>query len=463
MTNPIKQIPHSLDLEKAILGAMINHAEALSIGIVELEKDDFYKSDHQRVFQTLIEASKKPDHPRDVVAYADDLDRATSGQESGNGWGFTLSEMLDYATTAKIRGHCQKLRDYRTRRDAILFAAKIQASAYDTGNEILNTIESSFYALTKSKVGANESGYENISGSMESILDGLLVPAEDRPRNFIKSPWEKLNAGIIGFFPGEVTVVAARPSMGKTAFALDIALHSAEIGKKVAICSMEMNKVQLANRFYSMQTRISPVRIKSKNLTPNEISQISKVRDHMKNLNLFVDDSRRMSPLKIRSKLMQLKEPAEILIVDYLDKFYKDRGENDYEKLSRCIVELEDIAIELNIPVICLQQISRFVEKSSPQAGAGKKARKIPPYPRMSDLLGSGVIENTAYVVMAIHRNEYYDPSVDPGIAEILLLKNRDGQRMSKAKLGFDGPATRFTNELPQQQEDFGSTHWSDN
>lgn len=430
--------PHSIDAEMATLGSMCLNREAagMAIPIIAREKADcFYRADHRLIFETLVDLYDR-NEPIDLVVVHDELERRGTLEEvGGDEYMVRLAESVP--SWVNVEYYARIVRDKSMLRDLIRAAGQIAEEAYGADEDtkvILDKAEQKLFAVTEQRVsGQAEPLGEFIEETWRQIesRDGHYITGE--PTGFTE-----LDDMLSGLQPGELIIVAARPSMGKTALGLCVAEYLAVDEKKpVAFFSMEMSKQQLAQRILCSRGRVDSHKLRRGMLSAKEINDLSEICDDLIKAPLYIDDTPGMTVLELRSKARRLKARHNIaaVFVDYMQLMHTPGAESRQVEIAAISRGLKGLGRELNVPIVALAQLNRQAE--------GRVGNR----PRMSDLRESGAIEQDADVVMLLHREEYYEPNKEgvQGMAEIIVAKQRNGPTGS-INLHFSSKLTRFDN-----------------
>ncbi len=429
--------PYNEEAEQYVLGACFGSGDAFARSLEIIELDDFYKTSHRKIFsamQFLFEAS----NPIDILTIADRLRKNSDLDDAGG------MDYLDYLeglvpTSAAISHHSKIIREKKVLRDLIETATEIVASSYedsDDADEILDKAERSIFEISEKRTKRSfYSIKEIVKSSFDSIeklfeKPGMVTGVETGFREF-----DQLTSGLQ---PSDLVIIAGRPSMGKTSFALDIARFAA-CKRKVptAIFSLEMSKEQLGLRMLCSEARVSSVKLRTGFLASSDWPNLTAAAGRVSEAPIFIDDSPQLSTLDVRARSRRLKAEHSLglVIIDYLQLMHGSRKiESRQLEISEISRGLKGLAKELNVPIIALSQLSRAVESRTDKR------------PLLSDLRESGSIEQDADVVAFIYRDEVYDKeTAKAGIAEILIRKQRNGP-IGDVELAFQKEFTRFEN-----------------
>lgn len=445
-TNEIGKIqPQAVDLEEAVLGAMLLEREALSTVIDILSPEAFYKEQNGRVFMAMISLFNRSE-PVDILTVTQELKR--TGELEFVGGAYYVSALTNrIASSANVEFHARIVAQKYLQRELIRISTETIKTAYEDSTdvfELLDETTKNIFEILDSNVRKQHDKMSTLIGkALEEIehaanqKDGLLgVPSGFTAMDRITGGWQK----------SDLLILAARPGMGKTAFVVSMAKNAAvEFNKPVAIFSLEMSSLQLVKRLISSETEITQDKILKGNLENHEFVQLNERIKKLAVAPLYIDDTPALSIFELRAKARRLKEnqKVELIIIDYLQLMSGSTdgkgGGNREQEISHISRGLKSLAKELEIPIIALSQLSRQVEN---RPGGSKR-------PQLSDLRESGAIEQDADMVMFIYRPEYYGLEVDEnneptkGRAEIIIAKNRHGA-LETVKLRFVGQYAKF-------------------
>ncbi len=441
--SPAERVPpHDLDAEMALLGSMMMSRDAVSdiIPIVGKENSHwFYLPVHQQLFETLIDIYDDPAKAMDLVSVSDELRRRELFDYVG-GHEYMIQLAESFADWANAEHYARIVRDKGMLRDLIRCAGEISEQAYSAVEEvrdILDVAEQRIYKVTEQRV----SGHTIVIRDAVNRLAEQLGEKGASHCTGLPSGFAQLDDLTSGFQPGDFIVVAGRPSMGKTALGLTMALHVAMKEHTPAVFfSMEMSNAQVAQRLACAHTGIDAQRFRKRMLSEEEMNRMLYACEEFKEAPLFVDDTPGMSAMELRSATRRLKQKHDIagIFVDYLQLMHMPKSESRQVEMSTVSRHLKGLGRELGIPVIAMAQLNRMAE--------GRQDKR----PLMSDLRESGAIEQDADVILLIHREEYYKPEEEEhqGMAELIVAKQRNGPT-GVVKLSFDKKYTRFSNFSP--------------
>ncbi|CCH53538.1 replicative DNA helicase [Fibrisoma limi BUZ 3] len=433
--------PQALDLEEAVLGALMIEKDALSAVVDILKPESFYKEAHQRIYNAILTLFSNSD-PIDLLTVTQQL-RKTGEIELVGGGGYVSELTFKVNSAANIEYHARVITEQSLKRGLIAMSSSILRDAYeDTTDvfELLDRTEQSLFKISESNIKKN---YADMSTIVRQALNEMETKKHQEGLTGVPSGFTNLDRVTSGWQPTELIILAARPAMGKTAFVVS-ALRNAAVdhGKPVAIFSLEMSSVQLVNRLISAEAEIDSEKIRKGTLAPHEWTQLHHKIQRLTEAPIFIDDTPALSILELRAKCRRLKAQHDIqmVVIDYLQLMTGDhsKGSNREQEIASISRALKNLAKELNVPVIALSQLSRAVETR----GGDKK-------PQLSDLRESGSIEQDADMVMFLYRPEYYNITQDEngnstlGIGEVIIAKNRSGS-LDTIQLRFVNKFTKF-------------------
>jgi replicative DNA helicase len=455
--NPILQggklPPQALDLEEAVLGALMLEKEALNSAIDILQAVSFYKEAHQMIFAVILHLFGET-QPIDILTVTQELKKR--GELDIVGGPYYITQLTNrVASAANIEYHARIISQKYIQRELIRISSDIITDAYDETTDVFTLLDKAEKNLFSVAEGNIRKSYESMSDLIrESIKQ--IEDAKNQESGVIGVPsgFTAMDRVTSGWQPSDLIIIAARPAMGKTSYVLSLARNAAvDFGMPVAFFSLEMSSIQLVTRLVSAESEISSEKLRSGNLRADEIQQIHTKIDGLAEAPIFIDDSAGLSIFELRAKARRLKSQHNIqmLIIDYLQLMSGngDNKGNREQEISMISRSLKSIAKELSIPVLALSQLSRAVETR----GGDKR-------PQLSDLRESGSIEQDADMVQFIHRAEYYgltedeDGNSTQGMATIIIAKHRNGS-VEDVKLKFINQLAKFE-DFEQGSNDFG-------
>ncbi|OFZ96316.1 MAG: replicative DNA helicase [Betaproteobacteria bacterium RIFCSPLOWO2_02_67_12] len=436
--------PHSIEAEQSLLGGLLLDNQAFDKIADQVTADDFYRDDHRRIFRhlvKLIQAAK----PADVVTVAESID-ASEDRERTGGAAYLGALSRNTPSALNIRRYAELVRERSVQRRLAQVATEIAENALGPSGkdvrQLLDEAESRIMEVGEAGTRSSQ-GFKDIKQELARVFERLdeLYHSENRsgitgiPTGFID-----LDEKTAGLQPGDLIIIAGRPSMGKTALALNIAEHVAvDNGLPVAIFSMEMSGTQLASRVLGSIAHVDQHKMRTGRLSDEEWQQLSHAMGRLHEAPVFIDETAALNALELRARARRMRRQCGklgLVVVDYLQLMSaSSQGENRATEISEISRGLKALAKELETPVIALSQLSRAVE--------GRNDKR----PMMSDLRESGAIEQDADVIFFIYRDEVYFPDKPEvkGRAEVIIGKQRNGP-IGRVELAFLGQYTRFEN-----------------
>ncbi len=451
--------PQAVELEEAIIGAIMIERDAIHDVTDLLKPESFYKDSHSKIYESIMELHARMD-PIDLYTVGNRL--AAKKQLEAIGGAIYLVELTEKVGSAShVVSHAKIVAQKYMQRELIRAATEIQRSSFDDTKDIddlIDTAESEIFKVSEGHIKKDvRKSYDIVAEALKNIeaaaknTDGLSgVPTGFTELDEVTSGWQ----------PSDLIILAARPAMGKTAFVLSMARNAAiDFKMPIAVFSLEMQDVQLITRLIVAESHISGTKIKTGQLSPMEWKHLQDSIVQLSEAPLYIDDTPALSIFEFRSKARRLKVQYDIkmIIIDYLQLMTgpTDSRGNREQEVAAISRSLKAIAKELNVPIIALSQLSRNVE----QRGGNKR-------PQLSDLRESGAIEQDADMVAFIHRPEYYGIKtgedgleLPEGMAEIIIAKHRNGS-LKDVRLRFVPERMRFENfnDIPQAAA-IGSGH----
>jgi replicative DNA helicase len=436
--------PHSIDAEQSVLGGLlIDNGAFDKIGDVVTD-GDFYRDDHRRIFRhvsRLIERGK----PADVVT-VDEAIKVSEDKDKTGGITYLAALAGNTPSAHNVRRYAEIVRECAVLRKLIEVSTEIADSALNRmGKEVgqlLDEAESKVFQIAEAGARTRQ-GFIEIQPLLTQVMERIdLLYHKDNPSDITGIPtgYRDLDRETSGLQPGDLIIIAGRPSMGKTALALNMAEHVAVENKlPVAVFSMEMSGSQLAMRMLGSIGRLDQHKLRTGRLSDDDWNRLTNAVGKLHDAPILVDESGALNALELRARARRLHRQygsLGLIVVDYLQLMQAtSEGENRATEISEISRSLKSLAKELKVPVVALSQLSRAVEQ-----------RTGPKRPIMSDLRESGAIEQDADLILAIYREEVYTPDTpEKGVAEIIILKQRNGP-IGTIKLTFLGEYTRFEN-----------------
>lgn len=434
--------PHSIEAEQSVLGGLLLDNSAWDRITDLLTEEDFYRFDHKIIWQhisRLIGLAR----PADVVTVHESLSSSGKAEETG-GLAYLNALAHNTPSAANIRRYAEIVRERAMLRKLVSVADEIAAGALNPqgkeARQLLDEAESKVFQIAQE--GARGSaGFQSIQPLLTQVverIDELYHREGDSDVTGVPTGFTDLDRMTSGLQQGDLVIVAGRPSMGKTSFSMNIGEHVAiEQGLPVAVFSMEMGAVQLAQRMVGSVGLLDQHRMRTGKLTESDWPRLTHAVQQVQQAQIYIDESPALSSMEVRARARRLARQCGqlgLIIIDYLQLMSGSGGENRATEISEISRSLKGLAKELNCPLIALSQLNRSLEQRPNKR------------PVMSDLRESGAIEQDADVILFIYRDEVYNPdSPDKGTAEIIIGKQRNGP-IGTVRLTFQGASTRFLN-----------------
>jgi len=433
-----KQQPHNIEAEASLLGAILIDADALVKIADSITPDDFYDQRHRRIYEATVQLYERRS-PIDVLTLADQL-KNNNNLDLVGGASY-LTELTNFVpTAAHVEQYADIVAQKALRRRLIKASKQLVELGYDESkalHELVEEAETQLFQVSEKEVKQSVISLETILAESFDRLDDL-----HKDKNKIRgvsTGFRDMDNLLAGLQRSDLFILAARPSMGKTAFSLNLAHNVATMAKQpVLVFSLEMGKEQLVDRLLSMESGVDAWALRTGNLSDNDFERIGHAMGTLSEAPIFIDDTPGITVGDLRTKARREahKQPLGLIIIDYLQlmsggsKF--SGSDNRTQEVSEISRGLKSVARELNVPIIALSQLSRSVENRNPQI------------PQLADLRESGSIEQDADVVAFIYREEYYNPETEKkGITTILVKKHRNGPT-GDVELFFDKEKQRF-------------------
>ena len=430
--------PHSIEAEQGLIASMMLDREAIGQCIQLVERDAFYQTDHQIIFDILIKLYEQ-NKPIDVIIVREELIKRQLLEEIGGA--AYLGQLLNTVPSAAHAAHYAGIvREKFLLRQLIGASNEILRDAYaphEKADLIVDRSEHRIFEIAEKRIGS-------AMVPLESVLHEVYEMIEEKGRRGLETDFSEIDDMLNGLQNGELIIVAARPSMGKTAIAMNmVEAVAANHRLPCAVFSLEMSKQQLAQRMLCSRAAIDAQKVRKGLLSAEEFQKLAAVVVELSKAPIWVDDSPGLTVLELRAKARRLKRQHDIklIMVDYMQLMDNPGPESRQQQISEISRGMKAVARELDIPVIALSQLNR--------ASEGRDGHR----PRMSDLRESGSIEQDADVIMLLHREDYYrmsEPDFMPdNIAEVIIAKQRNGPT-GTVKLTFDNKTTTFRNLAAQ-------------
>ncbi len=436
--------PYNAEAEKSVIGSILMDRECLATVIEYVHSDDFYDPRNRAVFEAIMVLFNL-DRPIDVITVAEQLrQNGTFDQVGGE---IYLAEVASaVSTSANVKYYSKITSDYSLRRKLIAVSNDISGLAYEGSESIekmLDIAEQKVFDVSENK---NMSGFVAARDLLSQSFAHISEMASN-PNNITGIPtgFTKLDEMISGLNKSNLILIAARPAMGKTSFALNIAHYAAmKANARVGIFSLEMSDEEIINRIWFSEAMVENNKIRSGDMKPNDWERLTLALSKLSSANIYIDDTAAVSPMDMRAKCrrMMAEKGLDLIIVDHIQLMQSSRRtENRQQEITEISRSLKMLAKDLNIPVVALSQLSR--------ASDGRTDKR----PMLSDLRESGAIEQDADIVMMLYRDDYYNKDTErPGEAEVIIAKNRSGST-GTVRLSWQGEFTKFSNIDYQHEE----------
>ncbi len=415
--------PHSLDAEKSVLGAILIDKEAIIKISDFLHSEDFYHDAHRMIYEAIFELYDKRS-PVDMVTLTTLLENKNQLKTVGGASYIALisnevptsTHIFQYATIVKEKAILRKL---------VLAGDTIKGLGYqeaDNIDELIDRAEKALFNVSGAFIGDRFVHIRDVLNTTYEKISDLHDPEAREKYRGIPTGFASLDNILSGLQPSDLVILAARPSMGKTALALNIVQNMAKSGNSVGVISLEMSKEQLVERMFCSLLEVDSWKMRTGKLTDNDFARIGKVMDNMNSMHIYIDDAlgNSISELKAKARRLKIENGLDALVIDYLQLMSSGSKSaytgNRVQEISEISRALKSLARDLSIPIIALSQLSRAVESRPNKT------------PQLSDLRESGAIEQDADVVMMMYREDYYEEDTDrKGITDIYVRKHRNG------------------------------------
>ena len=449
---PVKVMPNDQDAEQSVLGACFLSPYALEKAIENLTPESFYNEKNAKIFSAMMELNESKT-PIDITTITSELKRKNELNEVG-GVEY-LTEVVNFVPTASnVDYYIQTVEETALLRSLIITATDIASEGYrtdETVNEILDNSEKKILNIVKNRKSSEFRSIKDVLAKTQNDLERL---SENKGEiTGLATGWYEFDRLTTGLHPNELIIIAARPAMGKTAFALNLATHAAmEQDKSVAVFNLEMSAEQLALRIISSLGQLEGFKLRTGNLMNNDWKRINEAISRLSKTNLVIDDTPGITIGEIRAKCRRLassEKGLSLVVIDYLQLISggKNYGANRQQEVSDISRSLKTLAMELNVPVIALSQLSCSVE--------GREDKR----PLMSDLRESGSIEQDADIVAFLYRDDYYNKSErsedNTSLSELIIGKHRNGPTAT-IELLFKKNTSTFVNLRKEQPQTEG-------
>lgn len=445
--------PQAVDLEEAVLGAMMLEKNPVNDVIDILKPESFYKDAHQRIFNAVMVLFQKSE-PIDILTVTSQL--RSTGELDMVGGPYYISQLTNrVASSANAEFHARVIAQKYIARELIRISSDTIKNAYDDTMDVFELLDQAEGDLFQVAEGNIRKNYDTMSAVIQQSIDQLEHSRKNQDGlSGVPTGFNNLDRVTSGWQKSDMIVLAARPGMGKTAFVISMARNTAvDFGQGVAVFSLEMSSLQLVNRLIASETEIAAEKLRKGNLADHEFQQLHARIGKLSEAPIFIDDTPALSIFELRAKCRRLKAQHDIqlVIIDYLQLMTAAGAGSREQEISTISRSIKSIAKELSVPIIALSQLSRSVETR----GGDKK-------PMLSDLRESGAIEQDADIVVFIYRPEYYGITEDEegnsvtGTGEIIIAKHRNGS-LESVRLRFIPHLAKFANLETFEFEDDGS------
>ncbi|WP_339060776.1 replicative DNA helicase [Tepidibacillus marianensis] len=434
--------PQNIEAEQAVLGAVLLNKDALILVSEIVSSEDFYRASHQKIFQSMLDLSESG-QPVDLITLTSDLQTKKLLEEVGG-----VSYLTDLAnavpTAANVEYYAKIVEEKGVLRRLIRAATEIASTSYienDDVQDILGDAEKRILEISQKKYS---NGFISIKDVLMETIDRIEFLQQSKGEvTGIPSGFNDLDKMTSGFQKSDLIIIAARPSVGKTAFALNVAQNVASRAKEpVAIFSLEMSASQLVQRMISAEGNLDAHKLRTGQMEDEDWQKLTMAMTTLSEAPIYIDDSPAITVYDIRAKLRRLKAERGLglVVIDYLQLIHgRSKSDNRQQEISEISRQLKRIARELEVPVIALSQLSRAVEQRQDKR------------PMLSDIRESGSIEQDADIVAFLYRDDYYNPETEkPNIIEIIIAKQRNGP-VGKVELVFLKNFNKFVNYAQNQ------------
>ena len=430
---PLRIMPNNQEAEQSVIGSMILDKNAIATVLEKLHADDFHRDGHKIIFQGILDLFTR-DVPIDLVTLADHL-KSIDKIDYVGGISYLTELASSVPTTLNLSSYIKIVSDKAMLRRLIRASTEIMDDSYSKQDEVDVVVEDAEKRIFNIAEKRNTGGFEPIS----TILERGFVEIERVFNNKgtttgVSTPFPELDRMTSGFQKGDMVLIAARPSMGKTTFALNLAEYAAlREGKSVAIFSLEMSMEQLAYKFLCSEANVELTKLRNGDLDDKDWENIARASGPLSQAKIYIDDTAGISVTEMRSKCRRLKLESgiDLIMIDYL-QLMSGKGESRQQEVSEISRSIKALAKEMSCPVIALSQLSRAPEQRADHR------------PMLSDLRESGSIEQDADLVMFLYRDEYYNQDTeDKNIAECIIAKQRNGP-VGTVKMAWLGQYSEF-------------------
>ena len=440
MAELIKTPPHNLESEQCVIGSIIMEEETMVPVAEILDIEDFYIDAHKVIYESMLELNNER-KPIDMVTVSNRLkEKGYLDQVGGVTYLTSITNMIP--TTSNVKVYAEIVKKNSTLRKLIKASNDIISMGYEASHsldDILNVAEKKIFDISQDRMSEDFKPISEVLTSVTAMIEDVYSKGSDLTG--LDTGFIDLNKKLGGFHKSDLILIAARPGMGKTAFALNLVANAAIRSKaSVAVFSLEMSKEQLVQRLLSSQSNVALDSISKGKIADDEWKKLTDAMTILSSSGVFIDDTPGIKVSEIRSKCRKLKmeKGLDMIMIDYLQLMEADgRADNRQQEVSKISRSLKILAKEMNCPVVALSQLSRNTESGKDHT------------PKLSDLRDSGAIEQDADIVMFIYRDEYYTKmeTKKKDLAEIIIAKNRHGE-ISNIELVWIGKIQKFSNKL---------------
>ena len=429
-----RTLPQSIEAEQSVIGSMIIDRSAIAQAAEGLDEEDFYRDSHKVLFKSIIDMFKK-DMAVDLVTVLEHL-KASDTLDRAGGVTYVTEITSSVPTTANLASYIKIVQEKSTLRKLIKASTSIIEESYNKQGEVENVLDSAEKRIFDIAEKRTASDFEPLN----QVLERGFIEIERLFNNKgeitgVGSGFIDLDAKTSGFQKGDMVLIAARPSMGKTTFALNIAEHAAlREGKSVVIFSLEMSKEQLAYKLLCSEANVDMLKLRTGTLDDKDWENIARATGPLSKAKIYIDDTAGVSVMEMRSKCRRLKVEygIDLILIDYLQLMSGSSSESRQQEVSEISRSIKALAKEMECPVIALSQLSRAPEQRADHR------------PMLSDLRESGSIEQDADLVMFLYRDEYYNKETEEkGIGECIIAKQRNGP-VGTVKMAWIGAHSKF-------------------
>lgn len=431
-----KVTPYNEAAEQSVLGSMLMDASCVSTVIRYVHGDDFYDPRNRELFEAVADLFNL-DRPVDVITVAEQLrHRGTFDKVGGEVYLVDIANAV--TTSANVKHYAKIVADYAIRRRLIDAANYISSIAYEgeeTAEKLMDVSEQKIFDISQKR---NITGFVPVRDLLSVSFAHVSELANSQSKiSGVPTGFGRLDEIMSGLNKSNLVLIAARPAMGKTSFALNIAQHAAlKAGAKVAIFSLEMSGEEIVNRMWFSEALVETSKVRNGLMEPNDWTRLTTALSILSRADIYIDDTAAVTPMDMRAKCRRLmaERGLDLIIVDHIQLMQSSRrAESRQQEITEISRSLKMLAKDLNVPVVALSQLSR--------ASEGRTDKR----PMLSDLRESGAIEQDADIVMMLYRDDYYNKDTEhPGEAEVLIAKNRSGET-GKVYLKWQGEFTKFS------------------